>query len=308
MAQAMSKITDPMRRAALAQKVFGDSSLAPLLAQGAKGIAELRQRYLELAGSQAPATAASEEAKSAMVDLGAATDGVKAALVTGLGPALTVIAKQLSAWLVGHRKEIAEWADKVGKWLPGAINGFVDGLVDTYERVKKFFSDAWDFIAPIIDKIKKAVDSVGSSIDIVKSVAGGSLVGIGNAVADRAKAALPPPSTPAQVAIQAMQRVVKPNTPFDVAMQAASAIPSPADADARVLAPRLNDDVMDRIVGGLRAQQQQSAVPAPPPPMPQAAAVTVRFENAPRGMRATVDPKSTADVDLSTGFQMSFTP
>jgi len=142
LAQAMAKIQDPAKRAALAQKTLGDADLAPLFAQGAKGIAELRARYLELAGSQAGAADEGGKVHDTMVDLHAALDGVKAALVVGLGPALEMVIKQLTAWFVGHRAQIAEWVNKIGKELPGAI-----------EKVRSAFATALGALSSFLDVI-----------------------------------------------------------------------------------------------------------------------------------------------------------
>lgn len=137
-AQAMAKVTDPAKRAALAQKVFGDSALAPLFARGAAGIKALREQYSGLAGSQEGAATASEETKSTMVDLHAATDGMKAALVEGLAPALADIVKQLSEWFVAHRQDVREWAADIGKRIPAAIQAVVEWLETAYGKVRSF--------------------------------------------------------------------------------------------------------------------------------------------------------------------------
>ncbi|HEY6037147.1 MAG TPA: hypothetical protein VIV58_22865, partial [Kofleriaceae bacterium] len=43
-----------------------------------------------------------------------------------------------------------------------------------------------------------------------------------------------------------------------------------------------------------------------PEVLKQAAKITIDIKNAPKGTRASVDPSSTADVDLTTGYQMGF--
>ena len=56
----------------------------------------------------------------------------------------------------------------------------------------------------------------------------------------------------------------------------------------------------DQVTSNLRAQQQA--------PVQQSAAISVDFANAPRGTRVSASPQNTADVDLSVGYQMGFTP
>lgn len=138
MAGAMAKIEDPAKRAALAQKVFGDSALAPLFAKGPAALKEMREHYLALAGSQQPAVDAATDTAEAMHNLHAATDGVKASLVAGLAPALTVIIGQMTEWLSGHQADIKEWAADIGEKLPGAVHTVVDAIKDGVSWVVSF--------------------------------------------------------------------------------------------------------------------------------------------------------------------------
>jgi hypothetical protein len=117
---AMARLEDPAKRAALATATVGDASLAPMLARGAKGIKELGDEYIATAGSQEDAAKAAGATDDALKGLHAATDGVKAALVSGLAPALTIIIEKIKAWLVGHRGDVKEWAASLGKKLPAA--------------------------------------------------------------------------------------------------------------------------------------------------------------------------------------------
>jgi phage-related minor tail protein len=138
LAKAAAKIEDPAKRAVFAQKTLGDSVLAPLLAKGAKGIEELRHQYLELAGSQEAAVKAAAPVDDAMKDLKAATDGIKAALVAGLGPALQQLVEEMKAWFAENRERIGEWALMIGKKLPGAIHEFVDTALEAIDDVQAF--------------------------------------------------------------------------------------------------------------------------------------------------------------------------
>jgi phage-related minor tail protein len=135
LADAMAKVTDPAKRLALAQKTVGDAALAPLLARGSKGLLELQGSYAGLAGSQEGAAAGAKSVEESMVDLGAATDGVKAVLIAGLAPALKVIVDKLSAWLVDHREDIKQWAADIGEKLPKAVQDVVTWLGKAYDKV-----------------------------------------------------------------------------------------------------------------------------------------------------------------------------
>jgi len=142
LANAFAKVTDPAKRAALAQKVLGDSALAPLMAKGAKGVQELRARFGELAPGMGDAAEAAGKTDDALKDLHAATTGVKAAIVTGLAPALTVIVGQLTAWFQGHREDVKEWAAAVGKKLPDAFNAVVGAIRGAIDFLTPFFNSA----------------------------------------------------------------------------------------------------------------------------------------------------------------------
>jgi hypothetical protein len=75
---------------------------------------------------------------------------------------------------------------------------------------------------------------------------------------------------------------------------------------------KLPDDVFD-LSGQARAAvndvsgQARAALEGGRSP-PARAQVTVDFANAPRGTRVKTDPQSTADVDLSVGYQMGLAP
>lgn len=138
LADAAAKLTDKAKLAAFAQKTLGDASLAPLLAKGSKGIRELRDRYLELAGSQEDAAGAAGGVDDSMKDLKASTDGIKAALVQGLAPALLQIVEELRAFFGENRDRIAEWAADLGKRLPSAIHNFADSFLNTIDSVQAF--------------------------------------------------------------------------------------------------------------------------------------------------------------------------
>lgn len=141
LANAMAKIEDPAKRAAFASKTFGDASLGVLLGKGVKGIKDLRTEGAKHLGDLSGAAAAAGEADDALVNFQASITGVKAALVSGLAPALAVIVKQLTDWFDAHREDVKKWAAEFGEKLPGA-----------FEKVKK--AAGW-----IVDKLTWLTDS-----------------------------------------------------------------------------------------------------------------------------------------------------
>lgn len=138
LADAMAKIEDPAKRAALAAKTVGNAALAPMLARGAKGITELGDQFTANAGSLDDAAAAAGETADAMDDLDAAVLGVKGALVKGLAPALTVVIEKVSTWFTENRARIAEWSKDLGEKLPAIITKLVDKFSSALDDITKF--------------------------------------------------------------------------------------------------------------------------------------------------------------------------
>ena len=79
MADAIAKVQDPTKRAALATAAFGGAGLklAPLLARGSSGVKDLMGSFIRLAGSQESAVAQSGDLADLMDDMDAAILGVK---------------------------------------------------------------------------------------------------------------------------------------------------------------------------------------------------------------------------------------
>lgn len=136
--KAMERLKNPTERAALAQAAFGDSSLAPVLAQGSAGLDELRKRYAQLDPYAAKAAESAGKVDDSMIDLHAAIDGAKGALITGLGPALKILIDKLGKWLTEHQTDIADFAKNVGDNLPGAVTSFVDAISGAFDTVSRF--------------------------------------------------------------------------------------------------------------------------------------------------------------------------
>ena len=306
LADAMAKLHDPAKRAALAQKTVGDSALAPLLARGAAGIKTLTDEHDKLTGSLNGAAAASAEAKDAMIDLHAAIDGAEAGIVVGLAPALKVIVNRLSEWFVAHRADITEWAKKIGDELPGAIGKVVDAIKSAVAWLQTAYGKASDLVDKLggLDKWAdffssgRKLISFGyktSPIGLIKNDTSTDtgVRGMFRQFAERqteAKDGLSPLDAIAQV--QAAQARLAIPVPPVLRMPVAPPLTVPQSfRDRPDITPALNGAM------GMFA-------PAAPAAPPSEAKVTVDFLNVPRGTRVKTDPKSTADVDLSVGYQM----
>jgi hypothetical protein len=314
LSDAMAKLpTD--KAAALAQKAVGDSALAPLLKQGAKGIAELMQEYSELAGSQQKAADGAGKVDDGFKRLKASTQGIKAALVTGLTPALEKIVDKLTKWFVDHRADVEKWATQIGDELPGAI-----------QKVLKWVGKAFD-------KVTDFVDSIGGLDTIVvgaaATIAGPmvtSLVTLGvELVKVTALAAAFTKEMEAANAAQAPKpvgligRVLRdlPQIDDEDRKMAEHLFPGsfPEFSQGRtprsILQPildeheRLARPLLDssRGLGPLLGQSLQLSGPTVQAEQAQAR-IQIDISNLPPGSRVKTDPRNTADVDLNTGYQM----
>lgn len=360
LAGAMAKLEDPAKRAALAQKTLGDAALGPLFAKGPKGLAELREHYLKLAGSQKGAAEAAGETHEAMLDLKASTDGVKAALVEGLAPALTVIIKQITEWLQGHREDLKEWAATIGKKLPDAFTAVVGWISKAVDKVTSFvdavgglknvaLGAAAIMAGPLIGSILKLSGALLTAISRTAQLAGG-MAGIkapelgggggppgavappggggGGTFGSVLRAGALPFA--AGIAIQSglgklhqalglddeglddkIRRIQQRHSLVEtVRSSALQGIGAAGDAGADAARPDISAHAGLLQAHNDFASQVAAAMAAA---MPQIAAnnqakITVDFQNAPRGTRATTDPRSSADVDLSMGYQLGFAP
>lgn len=332
LADAAAKLPDAERRAALTQKTLGDAALAPLLARGSKGIQELLTAYAGLAGSQGEAAEAAGKTDDALKNLHAATQGVEAALITGLSPALTEIINKLTRWLVGHREDVKRWAEDFGQKLPGAVDQIVKTVTSAIDKVMKFIDDIGGVKVAIIGL---AAVMTGPLIGAFISL-GAVMLGTPFGLVLTSLAAI------AAMVISVTDEIEKMNDAMDTSrekMLQDVATLSPEQFRAKY--PQLtnqreaNDaanallDAANRSpdsaspwsmlkagAGGMasRLPTRDLGMLAAPPSIvsaPMAASevnVKVDFANAPRGMRASVDSKNVANVDMTVGHQMGSTP
>ena len=292
MADAMSALTDPTKKAALAARTGFGPELVPLLSRGSKGVAELMGQFSEGAGSLQAAADAAGEADDSIKKLGASTTGVQAALITGLAPALKIVVEQLSAWFVEHRADIEQWATDIGKKLPGAIDSVVTAIKSAVEWVAKL------------------VDGLGG-LKVVAGIA--AAVMVGPLVASIVKLGVVLLATPFGLflagiaAVAAGVALLVRN--FDRLVAAAKAVKdalNPFDSKSGGFA--LVQNIPGALPPALQARLGPPAGAAAALPQTNTntnnAHVTLEIKGAPTGSRAAIDPRSTADVDLLVGHQM----
>lgn len=172
LADAMKKLEDPAKKAALAQATVGDAALAPLLAKGGKGVKALRDEYARSNPDVVKAAEAAAQVADAQARLKAATDGVKAALVTGLAPALKTIVDRLRTFFTENRERIGEWAKDLGEKLPAAFDSLVDGI-----------KGAISFLTPFFNSTTKIKIAIGALIAVMVGPLISAVVSLGIALA-----------------------------------------------------------------------------------------------------------------------------
>ncbi len=312
MADAMAKLTDPTKKAALATKAGFGTELVPLLSKGARGAAELMEQFNKAAGSLQGAADGAGEVDDKLKVMNATTTGVKAALLKGLAPALQIVVDKLSAWFVAHREDIEKWATQIGERIPGAVESVV----------------TW--VGRAIDKVAKFVDLMGGLENVAIVVAG---VIAGPLVASIAKlgvALLTNPIGLILTGIAAAAALIMTNwepiadffaglwnritsvfsKAWDFIKGIVDKIVGAVDAvvgAAKKINPFSGDGAITSLQKRFEAQiagPTLNAGSALPAAAATEARVKVDFANAPRGTRVTADPRSTADIDLSVGYQL----
>lgn len=344
LADAMAKLKDPAKQAALAAATVSDPSFAPLLVQGSKALKEQAAHYLALAGSQKEAVEKGTELGEGMNDLRAASEGVKAALVVGLGPALTVIIKQITDWLVGHQADVAAWASSLGEKLPAAFNAVVGALKGAIDWVKPFVDEGWKLKAMalavagvLVGPLISAFASLGVAVlssPIGLEIAAWTAAAVAAVAAITAavkagrwlgeKAAfshlkneymveqreLAPDMSDDEIEAAAEKKAA-----YDIAAQHAKEDADDRRAQAAIDNPSVSPQAAAAMAPEVSTQARSAfdaanayglGMPPAPAQPPAQAAVSVVFKNTPSGARVTTDPKSTARVDLSIGYQIGY--
>jgi len=345
-ADALSKESDPARRAALAGRAGIDPALIPFLQKGSRGIEALTKRYAELAPGQGKAADAAAEAKSAMIDLHASLDGVEAAIVTGLGPAFKDIAQRITKFVTDHQADIAAWAQNIGDKLPAAFDAVVSAVKGAINWLEPFVDSAWKIKAALVAVAAIMVGPLISAFATLGVAVLSSPIGLEIAAWTAAAVAAVAAITAAVKAGHWLGRKaafhdlknhyalqVRDGNPdlsddevdaqaeklaaYDMAAQDAKEAADDKRAQAAIDAAGAPppSDVFDQsksILSTTNVSAQARSAIAPfspvalPPAQDQKAHIIVDVKNAQPGTRVTTAPGSTADVDLSVGYALGF--
>lgn len=339
MAGAMVKLKDPAKKAAFATAIFGSAGqeMINFLNEGPGGIKKLREEYLRLAGPQEEQARNSEKVDDALGRVGAAFDGVKAAIITGLAPTVVDLADKFANFFAANREKIAAWIQDFGEKLPGRI----DQLIGAITRIGNALSPIGDMITALggpvnvligyfglklfgsvmsvvgaVTQVVSGLKEAGSLASALGSMGGGKVGAVGGFLG---KAGL---VAGAGAAGWGIGRVIADATGSDDGLSDWLLSVTGQD-DARSDAPRVArgtigsqqraaEEAAARNAAGaaaaealLRPQYLPGYAPTTFTPQgPQRAEIVVNFENMPKGVRVGAAPGSTAEVDISTGYQM----
>jgi hypothetical protein len=146
---ALAKVPDPAKRAAIAAAAFGKSGLqmGQFLGQGSEAIQKLMTQYMRLVGSQEAFAKNSNDLDNAMRETEMAFTGLRNAAFAELFPVFKDLAEMLRDFLAEHREGIAQWArgtaKAIGDWVKG---GGIQRITDGF---RKFFA----VVDPIVQKL-----------------------------------------------------------------------------------------------------------------------------------------------------------
>ncbi len=149
MTDAMARIEDPGKRAALAAAAFGKSGLqmGNFLHQGSAAIQEQQLAYMRLSGSQEAFARQAGELDNVMREAETAFLGVRNALAAELFPIFRELLQGVRDFLADNRADLAGWARGVAEAIRDWVRG--GGIQRLTAGFKKFIA----IVDPIAQKL-----------------------------------------------------------------------------------------------------------------------------------------------------------
>ncbi|HEX3997206.1 MAG TPA: hypothetical protein VHX65_01520 [Pirellulales bacterium] len=203
LADALTKVQDPAKRAAMLMDIFGREGmgLAPLMLEGAKGIQRLRAEAdrlgLTMSGKDADAAVSLAQRFSSLWDqvkMGAFNIG------SALVPALEELGAKVSGWLtvaskwIKAHKEVVVWAAKIvaGIMAAGAALVVIGTLFTSAAAVCGGLATALSFLGTLLGVAASAIGMVVAAVGAILSPVGlvvAAVVGLGATIAVKTGAA-----------------------------------------------------------------------------------------------------------------------
>lgn len=313
LSEAMSKINDPQKRAALAAKTGVGSALAPMLMRGPEGLILLEDEFKKHAGPMEEAAEGAGKVDDALRNLKASTMGIKAAIITGLAPALEVLVKKLTEWLSGHREDVKRWATDIGEKLPAAVDSVIKAITKAVGWFTSFVDDIGGVKVALVGVAAVMVGPLVSALVTLGVAMMATPFGIVLAGLAAIAAAVALVSSGLKDMIELMdtshEKMLE-----DLALDPEGFRAKHQDEMAKDQGFQQTRRTMDELLGrtGAAADLPAFAPGGLGPAAPRQAAapstearIKVDFANVPRGTRVTADPKNSAAVDMNVGYQFN---
>lgn len=160
---ALAGIEDETTRNALANDIFGKSyaEMAPLLNQGAEGIAKLKQEAVDLGAVMSDESIANGAALGDSIDqLKTAASGAANSVISLLLPGLQSLAESGSEYMAKFSTEIQSADGDVGKIGEAIGNTLSDVVVEIAERLPQVIEGAKSLITSFADGIKENLPQI----------------------------------------------------------------------------------------------------------------------------------------------------
>ncbi len=328
MLEALERVPNAAQRAALAQAAFGESGrkMATLALQGTEAIRQQREEAHLFGSVLSDQAARSGSAYAdAMLRLRKVMEGVRDTIGAQVLPVITNLIERLTGFLVGHREQIAAFAQAWADRLPGLLQDLRTKFVELLEKLQ-----------PIIGVAQGIAASLGPVRAILLGLAvviGGktvvALVLATKAVLGLAAAILATPIGWILAGIAAIAGgaylIYKNWEPIKgffkdlwgtVRGYFSDALGWITEQVQRVIAlvpSGLRDRLGLSVSGGAGAGAPPANGPSGPPVNPpllasrSEAKVVVEFANAPRGARVRTERDTGVDLDLDMGYALGAT-
>lgn len=160
---ALSQIKDPLKRNALAFKLFGKSGveLTKMLANGAEGLRDVREEARRTGAIMGQsAVDAADEFGDRVDALVMRLDGFKRFVGVQLLPVFTEAVKGITEWADANqdliRSQITEWAK--------SMISVIKQLIDPTSEIRQKFRDFGEAVSSAYEKIKPLVDFMGGPL------------------------------------------------------------------------------------------------------------------------------------------------
>jgi hypothetical protein len=165
-AEAISKIPEPSKRAAAAANIFskGNMNLINTLALGKSGLVAAQREAEKLGLTFSRVDAAKvEAANDATYKMKAAFSGIWRQLAIKIAPAIEAVANKLTEWFPVMTRVGRVWVAYVKSWI-GWIRAFGQSVIDA---VRPAFAWVANSLSPVANAFRSAFQAIVKNVDVM---------------------------------------------------------------------------------------------------------------------------------------------